>query len=34
MKQVGHRMPTAHGLFDEEDMQGDKDADGVNDDLP
>ena len=34
MKQVGRRMPAAHGLFDEEDMQGDDDADANNEDLP
>jgi hypothetical protein len=24
MRQVGRRMPAAHGLFDEEDMRGDE----------
>jgi nuclear GTP-binding protein len=31
MKQVGRRMPAAHGLFDEEDMRGDEDANGNED---
>ena len=31
MRQVGRRMPAAHGLFDEEDMRGDEEEEELED---